>query len=118
MHCTGHYSRSGKTTCCMSSITVTAPLTPTLLGLFHVSTDNPRYFADPTGKVVYLTGSHFWKNVQDDDVTNPPAAFDNTAYLDFLQSHNHNFTRLWAWEQAKWSDEVSYEHWFSPTLYE
>jgi hypothetical protein len=67
--------------------------------------------------VVYLTGSHFWKNVQDDDRSNPPPAFDNTAYLNFLQSHNHNFTRLWLWEQAKWSSEVSYDHWFSPTLY-
>ena len=99
-----------------SSITVTPP-SASPPGPLHVSTDNPRYFADPTGKAVYLTGSHFWKNVQDDDRTNPPVAFDNTAYLNFLQSHNHNFTRLWVWEQAKWSSEVAYAHWFSPTLY-
>jgi hypothetical protein len=83
----------------------------------HVSAANPRYFEDPGGRIVYLTGSHFWKNVQDDDVTNPPNPFDNKAYLDFLQRHNHNFTRLWVWEQARWSDEVSYSHWISPTLY-
>ena len=99
------------------STTLTVSSHAQSLGPLHVSTDNPRYFADPTGKVVYLTGSHFWKNVQDDDRTNPPAAFDNTAYLNFLQSHNHNFTRLWVWEQAKWSSEVAYDHWFSPTLY-
>lgn len=87
------------------------------IGPLHVSAENPRYFADPTGRIVYLTGSHYWKNVQDDGTTNPPAPFDNTAYLDFLQQHNHNFTRLWVWEQARWSDEVSYSHWFSPTLY-
>ncbi|HMG69747.1 MAG TPA: Ig-like domain-containing protein, partial [Gemmatimonadaceae bacterium] len=99
-----------------SSITVT-PASSSLPGPLHKSADNPRYFADPTGKVVYLTGSHFWKNVQDDGRTNPPPAFDNTTYLNFLQSHNHNFTRLWLWEQAKWSSEVSYDHWISPTLY-
>ena len=87
------------------------------VGPLRVSAVNPRYFADPGGRMVYLTGSHYWKNVQDNGVTNPPAAFDNGAYLDFLQHHNHNFTRLWAWEQARWSDEVSYSHWFSPTLY-
>ncbi|HMG69748.1 MAG TPA: DUF6298 domain-containing protein [Gemmatimonadaceae bacterium] len=99
------------------STTLTVSTHAQSLGPLHVSMDNPRYFADPSGKVVYLTGSHFWKNVQDDDRTNPPAAFDNTAYLNFLQSHNHNFTRLWVWEQSKWSSEVAYDHWFSPTLY-
>ena len=87
------------------------------IGPLRVSTDNPRYFADPAGHIVYLTGSHYWKNVQDDGPTNPPQAFDNVAYLDFLQQHNHNFTRLWLQEQARWSDEVSYSHWFSPTIY-
>jgi uncharacterized protein YjdB len=99
-----------------ASVTVSAPSTG-VTGLLHVSTTNSRYFADPTGKIVYLTGSHFWKNVQDDATTNPPDAFDNATYLNFLQSHNHNFTRLWLWEQAKWSDEVSYDHYFSPTIY-
>jgi hypothetical protein len=87
------------------------------VGPLRVSAANPRYFADPTGRVVYLTGSHYWKNVQDDGPTNPPPVFDNKTYLDFLQQHNHNFTRLWLQEQARWSDEVSYSHWFSPTIY-
>jgi uncharacterized protein YjdB len=99
-----------------SFVTVTPPASGPA-GPLHVSTDNPRYFADPTGRIVYLTGSHFWKNVQDDGLSDPPVAFDNNAYLNFLQSHNHNFTRLWVWEQAKWSDEVAYDHWISPTLY-
>jgi hypothetical protein len=87
------------------------------LGPLRVSAVNPRYFADPTGRIVYLTGSHYWKNVQDNGPSNPPAAFNNTAYLDFLASHNHNFTRLWVWEQARWSDETSLDHYFSPALY-
>jgi hypothetical protein len=86
-------------------------------GPLRVSTVNPRYFADPSGRIVYLTGSHYWKNVQDDGTTDPPSAFDNVGYLDFLQQHNHNFTRLWVWEQARWSAETSLSHWFSPTLY-
>ncbi|HXV17049.1 MAG TPA: Ig-like domain-containing protein, partial [Gemmatimonadaceae bacterium] len=86
-------------------------------GPLRVSTVNPRYFADPSGRVIYLTGSHYWKNVQDDGTTNPPPAFDNVGYLDFLQQHNHNFTRLWVWEQARWSSETSVDHFFSPTLY-
>lgn len=100
-----------------TTLTVSAAPAPAT-GPLHVSTDNPRYFADPAGRIVYLTGSHYWKNVQDDGTTNPPPAFDNIAYLNFLQQHNHNFTRLWLQEQARWSDEVSYSHWFSPTLYE
>ena len=100
-----------------TTLTVSSAATQTAVGPLHVSAANPRYFADPAGNIVYLTGSHYWKNVQDDGETNPPPPFDNVAYLDFLQQHNHNFTRLWVWEQARWSDEVSYSHWFSPTIY-
>jgi uncharacterized protein YjdB len=114
----------GSATITATSEGVTSSPTPSITvansgvtGILHVSSDNPRYFADPSNRIIYLTGSHFWKNVQDDGLTDPPSAFDNAAYLDFLQSHNHNFTRLWVWEQSKWSSEVSYDHWFSPTLY-
>ena len=37
-------------------------------GPLVVSTRNPRYFThrdDPTGRAVYLTGSHIWNNLQD-----------------------------------------------------
>jgi hypothetical protein len=100
-----------------TTLTVTTSGALSAVGPLRVASDNPRYFADPTGRIVYLTGSHYWKNVQDDGVSNPPAPFDNGAYLDFLQDHNHNFARLWVWEQARWSGEVSYSHWFSPTIY-
>ena len=76
-----------------------------------------RYFADPSGRVVYLTGSEYWKTIQDNGSSNPPPAFDYSGFLDFLQKHNHNFTRLYMWEQARWSAETSASHWFSPTLY-
>jgi hypothetical protein len=100
-----------------TTLTVSTTGTQSVVGPLRASAVNPRYFADPVGRIVYLTGSHYWKNVQDNGVANPPAPFDNSAYLDFLQQHNHNFARLWVWEQARWSGEVSYSHWFSPTIY-
>ena len=60
---------------------------------------NPRYFADGSGKAVYLTGSHTWNNLQHNGVY-PPVDYDE--YLDLLQKHNHNFIRMWAWEQGGW----------------
>ena len=60
---------------------------------------NPRYFTDGSGKAIYLTGSHTWNNFQNNEVY-PEVDFDE--YLDFLQSYNHNFIRMWAWEQAAW----------------
>jgi hypothetical protein len=71
-------------------------------GPLEVSRANPRYFCDPAGRVVLLTGSHTWANLQDMGRSDPPAAFDYPAFLDFLERNNHNFFRLWVWEQAKW----------------
>jgi hypothetical protein len=31
----------------------------------QVSSSNPRYFCDPSGKAVYLTGSHTWNSLQE-----------------------------------------------------
>lgn len=62
------------------------------------SKENPRYFFNAQGEPVYLTGSHTWNSLVDMGAENPPRKFDFSAYLDFLQAHNHNFVRLWAWE--------------------
>ena len=69
-------------------------------GPLRVSTENGRYLVDRNGKSVYLTGSHTWANFQDSGSSEPPPAFDFAAYLDFLTRHNHNFVRLWVWENA------------------
>jgi uncharacterized protein YjdB len=90
---------------------------PTASGLLRASSTNGRYFADASGQIVYLTGSEYWKTIEDNSPSNPPAAFDYSGFLDFLQRHNHNFTRLYMWEQARWSAETSASHYFSPTLY-
>ena len=97
-----------------SQITVTLA---TAAGPLRVSTINPRYFADQSGRVVYLTGSEYWSTLEDNGVTNPPRVFDFSAFLDFLQAHNHNFTRMFTWEQARWSSLTSVDHWFSPNPY-
>ncbi len=68
-------------------------------GTLTVHPANPRYFADGSGKAVYLTGSHTWNNLQQNGVY-PRVEFDE--YLDFLVKHHHNFIRMWAWEQGGW----------------
>lgn len=53
-----------------------------------------------------LSGLHTWANLSDNGFGDPPPAFDYRAYLDFLVANNLNFTRLWAWEQARWAPWV------------
>lgn len=88
---------------------------PQALGPLRVSQANPRYFENPNGQIVYLTGSHTWSSMQDVGPNYPPPAWDYGRYLNFLQQYNHNFFRLWIWEQAQHS-EMGPE-WFEPTIY-
>ena len=64
-------------------------------GPLRILASNPRYFADGSGKAIFLAGSHTWSNMLDVGQSDPPPAFDFGAYLDFLHRHNHNFFRLW-----------------------
>lgn len=73
---------------------------PKLNGPLRQCTKNPRYFTDNSGNAVYLTGSHVWQSLKEIDASDPPAPFDYTAYLDLLESHNHNFMRMWIWDFA------------------
>jgi len=89
--------------------------TPQTNGPLHVDVVNPRYFADADGNLVYLTGSHTWASLQDNGAGDPPSLFDYDQYLDFLQANNHNFFRLWTWEEARWTTETSdANYWFNP----
>jgi len=75
-------------------------------GPLRIHPQNPRYFTDgtkqPDGslKAVYLTGAHTWNNLVDMGRNDPPERFDFEAYLKFLESHGHNFIRLWAWDST------------------
>ncbi|MGI8783300.1 MAG: DUF6298 domain-containing protein [Acidobacteriota bacterium] len=71
---------------------------------------NPRYFTDGSGKAIYLTGSHTWANLPDIGPGDPPPAFDFDAYLDFLERHNHNFIRLWRWEELSFDSRTLKEY--------
>ncbi|MEW5977489.1 MAG: DUF6298 domain-containing protein [Acidobacteriota bacterium] len=90
-------------------------------GPLRVHPTNPRYFTHDNVRVVYLTGSHVWNNLQDMGLGQPTPAFDFDAYLDFLERHGHNFIRLWRWEQvawdlkssAKWTEQIG-AHTVSP----
>jgi len=88
------------------------PHRPSATGPLSVMISNPRYFTDGSGKAIYLAGSHSWWNMQDSGIRlisaedqDPPPIFDYNAHLDFLQSYNHNFFRLWRWEAPKWGED-------------
>jgi hypothetical protein len=83
-------------------------------GPLRVHPSNPRYFTDGSGRAVYLTGAHTWSDMQDMGAADPPKPFDFTAYLDFLQTHHHNFIRLWRWEQPEWKDESGKTRYCAP----
>jgi hypothetical protein len=79
------------------------------VGPLMVSKTNPRYFtvaSNPEEKAIYLTGSHIWNNFHGGMGPGPECSevseeVDFEAYLKFLKEHNHNFIRLWRWEQFK-----------------
>jgi hypothetical protein len=79
-------------------------------GPLRVHPRNGRYFADAAGRAVYLTGAHTWNNLSDVGVGDPPASFDFSKYLDFLQQHHHNFIRLWRWELTRWDAGATPEY--------
>jgi len=79
---------------------------PAAMGPLRVRPDNPRWFARPDGRAVWLTGSHTWANLQERGLEGKTPDFDYDGYLDFLARHGHNFIRLWAWEQAQWMQFV------------
>src|SRR6185436_8432303 len=107
-----------KTVTPIFTATRTAMSAPTGIRLLSRSTVNPRYFADPSGRIVYLTGSHTWCNFMDCDDHNPIlATFNYTAFLDFLVARNHNFFRLWRAENAR-GGEAGPNFWFNPMPYQ
>ena len=55
---------------------------------------NPRYFADGSGKAIYLPESHTWSNLQ--DFVPVQRLLDCQRYLDFQVIHHFNSMRLFA----------------------
>jgi hypothetical protein len=92
------------------------PRAPIAGGPLRPHPANRRYFAGADGRVVLLTGSHTWLNLQDGGASDPPPPFDYATWLRFLERHDHNFFRLWVWEQAKWTVEKGPLH-YAPLPY-
>jgi hypothetical protein len=85
----------------------TGGMTGTGKGPLRVDAVNPRYFTDGSGKIVYLVGSHTWQTLKDRSLTDPPPAFDYDGFLNFLVARNHNYFRLWTWEQPhSWNNNT------------
>ena len=81
-------------------------------GPLKVDTKNPRYFTDNRDRIVYLTGSHTWENLQDMLIPGDKP-FDFSEYLEMMKKNGHNFMRLWMFEQplmASWtSDTINFD---------
>ena len=86
-------------------------------GPLRVHPTNPRYFADGSGKAVYLTGAHTWSSLVDMGPGDPPPAFDFDAYLDWMVKLDHNVIRLWTWEQTTWDARGGRINWFHPKVH-
>lgn len=82
-------------------------------GPLRVHPENPRYFADGSGRAVYLTGSHTWANLIDIGPADPPPVFDFDAMLSWLERYDHNFIRLWTWELTTWDTRAN-DRWGKP----
>lgn len=79
----------------------------TATGPLRVSTQNPRYFCDASGREILLAGSHTWNSLVDMGKSDPPEAFDFEAYLHFLGRYGHNLIRLWAWDSTTWDTRAN-----------
>src|SRR5215510_12079603 len=84
-------------------------------GPLSVDPTSPRFFVDSNGKPVYLTGVHLNNDLVD---RSDKTVSDFTNYLNFLQQYEHNFVRLWAWEQAAWTNESTAKITFDPLPYQ
>lgn len=85
--------------------------TSTSMGPLKHSTVNNRYFVDPSGKPVYLTGSHTWDDFQDTSTAATPAAFPFSQYVAMLKANGHNATILWHKElprECNWQNSHNY----------
>jgi len=97
---------------------MTTPITTDFNGPLRRCETNPRYFADATGRPVYLTGSHTWAVMQDMWLESKPhRATDYAGFLTMLEDNGHNFLRFWQYmhpRNARWSTETTF---FDPQPY-
>lgn len=79
----------------------------------RVHPDNPRVFTDDTGRGIYLTGSHTWAVIQDIGIPDAdPFPWDDWGRL--MSEWNHNFLRMWMFEQPEGACWTNTRMLFSP----
>src|SRR6185437_16588158 len=80
-------------------------------GPLRVSTINPRYFTDNSGKAILIASDHTWETLQDQGTAYPFGATntfnycsatgslscDPNSYISWLVSNGFNATVLWTW---------------------
>ena len=94
----------------------TRPAVSPATGPLKPHPNNPRYFADSSGRAVYLVGSHTWANFQDIGFAGD-TPFDYDHYLNFMVANHFNFMRFWTWEHAAWATWTPEKLIFSPSPY-
>lgn len=89
------------------------------IGLLRVSGVNPRYVVDATdtNKALFLTGNHFWPNMQDQSGSDPPSAWPFSRDLDTMSYNKNNFVRLWNWSQYRGLVEGTANWYFAPDIW-
>lgn len=89
------------------SLGAAASAAPDGMGPLRRDPAQPRYFVDPSGHPVYLTGAHTWNNLQDIGGAHPLTPFDYEGYLKMFRAHGMNFIRLWRLDVPRWDDPMT-----------
>jgi hypothetical protein len=70
------------------------------MGVIRVHPENPRWFADDSGRAIYLGGHQIFVDLQDNSynkefIRNGVRILDWNEYVKFLKAHNFNYLRNW-----------------------
>jgi len=85
---------------CVAAVSIAFCLSATAPGVLSVHGDNPRWFADSSGRAIYLGGHQIFVDLQDNSfnkefIRNNDRLLDWDEYVSFLQEHEFNYLRNW-----------------------
>lgn len=78
--------------------------------LLHVSSSNPRYFENESGNIVYLQGSYFGAELQD-NAFNGTDPSDWAGVIADMENNNGNLIRMWTSETGGSTNVISPMPW-------
>lgn len=75
-------------------------LSPSSANVLTVHPENPRYFADRSGRAIYLGGHQSFVDLQDNSfnkefIRDSKRILDWDEYVKFMKAHNFNYLRNW-----------------------